>query len=91
MKIVTNNCLEKRSIVSLVDSKNILIKSYCTKNCAALTIKSYINSKTCTWYGMKVDQNTLRLGGLREPYCSDNCHRAAGIAMFNYELRKGNF
>jgi hypothetical protein len=81
---------ETPKLVSLVEPNRILVRPYCSQKCAAPTVKSFIARRKCTWCGGDADPRTWKLGSFGEPYCHEECYRAAGAAMFDFEFRQGN-
>lgn len=57
---------------------------------ALFLVKSFLDRKVCICCGKKADPQSWKLGGLGEPYCSEECYSAAGRAMFTFEFRQGN-
>lgn len=81
---------ETPKLVSLMESDRVLVRVYCSQECANPTVQLFIDRGKCIWCGGNADPNSWKLGGFGEPYCSQECYRAAGIAMSDFELRQGN-
>lgn len=81
---------ETAKLVSLSGPKEVIIRPYCSKKCAATTVKSFIDGRICIWCGKEADPISWELGGFGEPYCCKECWSAAGRAMFDFEFLEGN-
>lgn len=78
---------ETPKLVSL-RSNEVLIKPFCSQNCATPIVKSFIDRSVCVWCGKKADSRSWKLGGFGEPYCCEDCYSAAGKAMFWFEFHQ---
>jgi hypothetical protein len=81
---------ETAKLVSFSGPKQVLVRPYCSQNCADPIVKSFVDQKVCIWCGKKANPKTWELGGLGEPYCCKECYDAAGKAMCLFEMRQGN-
>lgn len=81
---------ETAKLVSQSGPNQVLVRAYCSLECADPLVKSFLDRKVCIWCGKKADPQSWKLGGLGEPYCSEECYSAAGRAMFTFEFRQGN-
>ncbi len=69
---------------------DILVMNLCSEACAAVVVAHYDKKRQCIWCGNGLQNQAVTRGFLREPYCSEQCFKAAGHAMATYEVKKGN-
>ncbi len=81
---------ETPKLVSLIGPNQVLVRPYCSQECADPIVKSFIERKLCIWCGNQTEPESWKLGGYGEPYCSPKCYSEAGKEMFRFELHEGN-